>query len=179
MQNLIDSELFLSDEEKYYKKILLSILNHVDKAFDELSFKKTITDEVDIDGHFKELVRQIDIIRDESKDKIDKFSLKFIELIKNFSLSYKDSFRADFNQFKLSHSLKENQSNEIIESLFSGPFIPDGFLFNIKNKYVFLYYSIQKKISEYELIKEKSKNTNMMFSSQIEIEKFFNFRSVK
>ncbi len=172
---LIDRHFFLSDEEKRYKEIIKNILTHIDCSFEELSFYKTIADEVLIYDHFDELERQVDLKREEFKESIDNFCLKLIDHIKNFSKSYRDSFRADFDKFKMLFSLRENQCDDILESIFSDPYIPDGYLHLIKDKYISLFYEIQKKIYNFKiLIPQKLNKTNSLVScSTTNIEALF------
>lgn len=165
---LIDRHFFLSDEEKNYKEIIKNILTQIDSSFEELSFYKIIADEVLIFDHFKEIERQVNLKREEFKESVDNFYLKLIDHIKNFSKSYRDSFRADFDKFKLLFSLKENQSKDILESIFSDPYIPDGFLQRIKDKYISLFYEIQKKIHDFKiLMPQKLNKTNSLVSRSI------------
>ena len=170
---LIDRDFFLSVEEKQFKSRIESILIKIDSKFEELSLNNTIADEKIIFDHFKEIERLVDIKREEFKESIDNFCLILIDRIKESLRKYRVSYREDFNQFIKSHSLYKSQSSKILETIFCDPYIPEGYLQTIQQKYDNVFFEIHNKLCEFDDLHKKLTLTNSFHSNITSIETLF------
>jgi hypothetical protein len=84
---LLEKEAHLCDEEIVIEKASKDSLVEFYQLLDELRQDKTSLN-VDIHDHFQEIRRNIDLQREELKEKIDKVALTMIDQTKEMEVSY-------------------------------------------------------------------------------------------
>jgi hypothetical protein len=86
-QNLIQKDLFLSNEEKLKKKSLEDSIENLFQLNEQLQESKNIF-ELDCYNRFQEIRRKIEVQREELKEKIDKVSFAMIDELKAIEDTY-------------------------------------------------------------------------------------------
>jgi hypothetical protein len=92
VKKLILNERFLNDEEKSKKNYMEHSIENLSQLNEQLQESKS-NFELDCYNHFQEIRRQIDIQREELKDKIDKLSLAMIDELKTIEETYANKIK--------------------------------------------------------------------------------------
>jgi hypothetical protein len=112
VQNLIEKQVYLTEDELQLKKSLeesIEMFYQLNRKFRDSKDREELP--IKFHEHFQEMRRQIDLQREELKDKIDKIALSMIDQVKKFESTYALSFikKADcvLSQFEEKNLVKE------------------------------------------------------------------------
>jgi hypothetical protein len=111
LQNLIQKELFLSDAEKSKKKSLEESIRNFSQLNEQLQESKNIF-ELQSHNHFQEIRRNIEMQREELKDKIDQIALKMIDELKLIE----DTYSIRMREFKVEAFDLEKEKKSLNET---------------------------------------------------------------
>lgn len=109
---MLEADVYLSNDEKKVKKKLHALINKIQKVYVETQ-NKQLAFELESFEYFKEIRRQIDLQREELKEKIDEFAFSMIDLTKKTEKIYKD--KLEFLQKSLKPFKSEEAMIEIKE----------------------------------------------------------------
>ena len=93
VQQLLDKEIFLSDEEKRLKHKLEEGTKTLHQCWDEFSLGKSKHD-LECSKYFNEMKRQINLQREKLKNEIDKIATEMIEKTSKYERAYLESMNA-------------------------------------------------------------------------------------
>ena len=89
LANLLANEFHLSNEEKTTKQVIQDLINQLEELQHLVITSKRPEMQLTTFEHFTEIRRQIDIHREELKNKIDSIALKLIDQTKKWEHAYK------------------------------------------------------------------------------------------
>ena len=115
--NILAKELCLSDEEKTIKTSIQKLIQQLEHLPEELKREKSDLERISFD-HFSELRRQIDVQREELKNKIDEIALKMIDRVNQKEKAYNKKIEESFLN---SPRIDIEQSKHILANEFRKP----------------------------------------------------------
>ena len=163
-QRIIDTDAYLNQEEKLLKTHFKASLAELKELFDELEIKQSEIDTIR-HNHFAELQKKIELTRDSLKLKIEKISLKMIELTKKSE----ESFRRKALSNKLTYKKDGiEHSEEKIAENFRNISINEEFTEILKIEQAQKIEEVKAKLDSLEYLKLELKNYE--FISNLEFE---------
>jgi hypothetical protein len=169
IQKMLDSKLYLSDNEKCLKQQIDESIRDFYKLYEEFTQNKTSIDS-DVYNHLHELRFQIDEHREKLKQKIDDIALAMIEQTQKFEAEYlktlNDQLDAPLESFN-----KKSIDNDLmqIDELFRDPNLLLESIQGLQRKEQDAIGSIRFKLNEMSQIRDNLKvsnkfETNLSFS---------------
>ena len=92
VSSVLVNDFHLSDEEKKIKYAIRELTHKLERLLSDLKQKYSDLERISFD-HFSEVRRQIDLQREELKNKIDQISLKMIDLVNEKEKAYKSTIQ--------------------------------------------------------------------------------------
>jgi hypothetical protein len=154
---LIESQSYLSSEEKSLKHELEDSIRKFFDYFDEFNQNRTQL-ESDAFEHFQELRFQIDEHREELKKRIDDIALKMIDETKKCQEKYLQDLKESFSMFDKTKSLEDRLKE--IELLFRDPNLLIQTIKEMQQKQEESLKDIQFKLNEMNQVKVFCEETN-------------------
>jgi hypothetical protein len=115
---LVESQSYLSGEEKRLKQKLEESIRKFFEFYDEFQLNRTKLD-LDVFEHFQEMRFQIDEHRERIKERIDHIALAMVDQTKKYEALYLKNIKEHFSSFDDSKSLQIKLTE--IEETFRNP----------------------------------------------------------
>ena len=175
MQKLLDSEIYLSEEEKSLKYSLdefIVILHHLSDEYQQTKLKLNL----ECHEHFQEIRRLIDIHREQIKIKIDDLALAMIDQTKVFESSFEKSLRIKFEnetEETPNNKLNLDEERKDLEAKFRDPNLLIESIRYLKLKQETTIDDLKIKLKEMTQIKDHLKANEFKANLSVDIDATF------
>ena len=166
--NIIEKELYLSDEEKTIKHAIENLIQKLEGLKKDVKQKIFDLERTHCD-HFSEVRSQIDIQREELKAKIDEISLKMIDQVNDMEKEHKTKMEEAI----LATCTQDTQkSREILVQEFRKPGLLIQEVNRLQSEHEQSVQEIQARINEFDWISDEVKAFEFKASEGIRDESF-------
>ena len=162
---ILDAEVHLSPEEKAMKREIEKLCNEFQLLYDQLQHEQAAF-EVSSYNHFAEIKHQIDLQREELKDKIDKISLAMITRVEQYEAFYKlklDENRC-FKEFNGETNYFEDEFRKVDLTIERAHQLQAKYEANVK--------ALQDKMTNLKLVNEQMKKCSFEAKKDFDISSF-------
>jgi hypothetical protein len=166
LRMLVESQSYLSGEEKRLKQKLEESIRKFFEFYDEFQQNRTKLD-LDVFEHFQEMRFQIDEHRERIKERIDHIALAMIDQTKESEEMFLKNIKEHFSSFDDSKSLQIKLTE--IEETFRNPNLLFESIQEMQQKQEEALKDIQIKLNEMNQVKEFCEETNVFYPNSISL----------
>ena len=166
-KRILDAEGHLSPQEKAVKSEIQYLLNEFQLLYDQIQQEQTEF-EVSSHDHFAEIKRQIDLQREQLKEKIDEVYLAMIGQVEKHEVFYKQKL----DETRCFKEFNAEREKETLEEEFRKVDLTIERVHQLKAKYEASVKELQDKTTNLQLASKQMKKCSFMAKRDLEISSF-------